>query len=317
MPNDSNLYPSAQPAPPTPTVSLLTQLLADGDLSVFVKHPDSRGLIHRRLCTLDGLATFVDSYASSPYWDFFVCPNQHSHYNKPNTAAMLSLEWLVLDLDPIVAAAASTVSQNALSSICDDFMGGLSTVVYSGRGYHLWYRIGMNRQDSIGPMGAIEFIRRAKYAAECLTQPLANLGWALDPTSFDWSHIFRLPGTVNRKTGNMATVTRWAGIVPIPRCLPEQWVAVPASTAQDRTHLVNPDVASVLCAVSPQARNFIMHGAIPGIESRHRQAFITSVQLLELGVPLNTALLYVSQGASRCMPALTDHADIVRRVYAR
>lgn len=296
---------------PSLNEDLLTHVLAHGPRTVYAKHPTARGLLSRPAGNIIQVGDYVRQFTNSSVgWDFFICPNQHSAAGKPRIADMVRFHWMVVDIDPITAEANRSSDLLAIADLVDRRFNHQSSVVSTGRGLHLWYRV-----TTLLPDDALRFLYSAKRHCEDLTEALARLGWAIDPTCFDLSHIFRLPGTINHKNGLLCDTIRFSANIMLSTLLPRY--EPPVLAVPERSPLAGgADSLAILCALSPQARNFIMHGAIPHVESRHRQAFITAVQLLELGVPLDTALALVGAGAARCNPPMTDHEALVRRTYA-
>jgi len=275
--------------------------------SLHFKHSSGR-MLHQTCSVPSDIPARV---AAMPGWDAYICPQPHKILGKPTLSDIKHVYWAVLDIDPLTdahmnldtCAALKTQLQIVLSKDIDP------VVVLTGRGTQFWI--------PISPTSG-RILRDLQYTLDqCgFFRTLNILGWAIDPTCFEASHIFRIPESLNTKTGTQAFI--WQSPKSyIPLVLSDYLLTAPtpnppAPRGQEPPH----NLGSILTSVSPQARDFLAFGA-KAPQSRHRQAFIACAQLKELGVPLDTARPLVQSAAAACTPPLTDWEDVLVRTYAR
>ena len=275
--------------------------------SLHFKHSSGR-MLHQVLRSPDDLPLRL-----IPGWDSYICPQPHQATGKPSLSDIPHVYWAVLDIDPLPGGGQDY--PNVFDDVADFFytLKGLPrkwpTIVLTGRGAQIWLPISPSHPS---------ILRDLQYTLNQLEifEFLNTRGWAVDPTCFEASHIFRLPGTINSRTGTTAIVWQtpedycpvalsdYVEKAPPPPSLAPRAAGQPLGTG------------AILTACSPQARDFLAWGAAAP-QSRHRQAFIACAQLQELGVPLDTARPLVASAAACCKPPLTDWEDILVRTYAR
>lgn len=276
--------------------------------SLHFKHSSGR-MLHQVLRSPDDLPLRL-----IPGWDSYICPQPHRAAGKPSLSDIPHVYWAVLDIDPLTNATDS-IDSEILDGVHDQFYIKLGipyrhcTTILTGRGAQIWIPISPARPS---------ILRDLQHTLDIygIFSYLNNCGWGIDPTCFEASHIFRLPGTINSKTGATALVWQTPRDY-LPIVLSDYLEQAPPPPSLAPRAAGQPlGTGAILTACSPQARDFLAWGAAAP-QSRHRQAFIACAQLQELGVPLDTARPLVASAAACCKPPLTDWEDILVRTYAR
>jgi hypothetical protein len=299
------------------TWALLHPTAAEGPLRLCFKMPD---------------AYFSDVSASSPTSlreiterikdaDTYVCLNPCTpHSRKPSKGDVLLVRWIGIDLDPL-----DTPSHYPLTAIDNLRMSlaklqtnpwSYSIALNSGRGVQLWIK--MLETTNI-TMADDCIYRLTRFLIDDCTAQLAKQGYRIDPACAEVSHIFRLPGTRNSKTGG--TSFYYAMVNP-PECL--DWAVL--RPLAGRGPQPAPTVASpppgkemfwLAAQLCPTARHFLLFGTDTNGDSRHKACFVAAKNLKELNTNPDVAEILLMIGASKCNPPLPSHdwSRIFRQVF--
>lgn len=178
--------------------------------------------------------------------------------------------------------------------------------VNSGRGLQLWFKVAnayMRTPDEWQRIikGVTKHVKR-----QFIIDTTYN-GYIIDDACAELSHLARLPGTINHKTGTYAEpiMTMHGTDLDIEELL--RFMEPPAEPASI-SKLPPPNSKwyreAVLNGLSSQNRAFIRNGTDSGVESRHKRAFMCGVQLFEAGCDADLASYFLFQGAENSSPNL-------------
>lgn len=243
---------------------------------------------------LPTLLTTMNRYSS---WNFYLCPNPTTARSKPTTSEILATRWLVLDFD---FNCGSGELVEAWAGLCTSLneVRRPTWLVRTGRGLHAWYELDNWPTES----------RPARAAMRWFQAQLPSGSWHLDPTCADISHVFRMPGTKNTRSGSMAEIVQEradtklesgfleAALASMPEEPPPPKVVLPESYEAFR----------LLSLLPPTARRFLQEGIKSSERSRHQAAFATGAALGELEVAPDAAAAMAEEGARLCVPRLKD-----------
>lgn len=286
------------------------------------------------------LVQFARAYEG---WDFYVQPNPSSKpYGKRCSAEDVDhWHWFLVDIDPIGRPVPG--KEKAAEEVIDALQAyaGKRYAPYwidSGRGIQLWFLLevyGISLADrptyelrfvdmwdepSVKVKTAIP-IRHAisaatKYWLSQLNSRITNPAFVIDPSVSDLPRLMRCPGTVNRKTGAMASFmakgTPCAGLAEkLLDYTPAEKMTVRAAVMDLAASL--PDDAPWQAAASTltlAAMNFITLGATePG---RHSACAAAARSLAESGISEVEVLKALTLGAKKCRPEIDDAAYLER-----
>ena len=284
--------------------------LLGAPIHVFSK--SKRGVIGGKIASPKALQRWV-SAANRPE-DFYVCLNPSmTNRIKPRIEDITAFRWWLLDIDPIDPAGDGRLFDTITITNELDRMFGFHPYFYrvwSGRGRQMWIPIADNgfsaEEAQLLVKGCTEeLIRR-------IGPVLRREGCHIDAACAEISHLARLPGTTNTKTGAVASIDPKAG----PTCRAEllrvqDMKRFAAAPPEPPIVTVIPDgpisVWTALTfwnALTPFNRGFITTGVDTATESRHRRATATARQLRDIGCPSDLALSWLMDGAGRSKPRL-------------
>lgn len=286
--------------------------LLDAPLHVFSK--SGQGVMGGKIPSPEALQRWVNA-AIRPE-DFYVClnPSETSRI-KPRIEDITAFKWWLLDFDPIENPdypAAMVKVEDALKAM----FGFIPHYWYvnSGRGRQLWIEVygqhGTMEDAQLLVKGCTdELIRRAGV-------DLQAHGVRIDEACAEISHLGRLPGTLNTKTGQMAAIlSERSGWQVLLASDMTQYKAAPPEPPQERGVVLPLGMAKLLWwnSLTPWNRNFIQMGVDTNIESRHRRATAAARQLRDLEVDPETAKEWLHDGALACKPRLEP--EFIARLF--
>jgi hypothetical protein len=244
-------------------------------------------------------------------WDCYIQlnPTRSRTSPRPHASDVSHVQAILIDVDPV--GVGSTPVEQMMHSL-----GGLGvpadsvSIIDSGRGWQFWLHM-----EPIAIIGEGSCASVVRQFVRTVTRAFVSEGWRVDTRCSDLARLARLPGTVNQKTGRLATLVQ--GGTPVPslyllRLEPDEaFEPVPGSPPEIARWV---DVASRLNA---SAYAFITEGVEePG---RHGACWMTATSLREAGALPALALSLLRIGASRCRPKLpaSEVNRPFKQVYGR
>lgn len=239
-----------------------------------------------------------------------------SHWNGVKAARedIFAIRSFFLDLDPVTPDAAPLKAASLVALVA---YHPHPVILDTGRGAQVWFRfdpVPVDRWDFTLP-GFLNAVSRS------FSWPLHDC--ILDRSVANVTHLCRMPGSINQRTGRMVRITRQG--TPIPQHRVQQilhtFYEPPVPPA------IRPGIASVgqaLPFLPLTAATFLTEGVDEG--DRHRAACSTVYSLREYAIREEAISAAVHRGAQLCSPPLpareverilstTKRAS--RRAYAR
>lgn len=215
----------------------------------------------------------------------------------------LAWAFLLVDIDPL---GKQTLNGRLLDNPVPAAAPlGSPTVVYTGRGFHLWYRL----HPSAPPWWKVgeaqrSFLRSLVPPGDCRIDPLG-----------DTARIVRLPGTINHRTGEKARLVSQGGIsspeasdylLGFGREVERRGVEATEHTLEWQ---------DVKDSLTVRARTFLDLGADAGV--RHETCWHVARLLFERGVTKASALAGLRWGNDASREKLADRElqEIIKQVY--
>lgn len=224
----------------------------------------------------------------------------------------MSWAFMLVDIDPLGEPYTQRRAEAAIVPIMLDLCSKLGverltpTVVYTGRGVHLWVRLHPH---------AVDWAHVGDAQRKLLRSLSPPAGFRIDPLG-DTARVVRMPGTINHKTGQRAVLIEPGLLEPIgvsARILEHGAPPPPRATATE-TGLEWQDVKDSL---TERARIFLDLGAEEGV--RHETCWHVCNLLFQRGVTKESALSALVWGNDASAVKLTpkELVSIVRQVYGR
>lgn len=235
-------------------------------------------------------------------WDAYIQPNPTRDQLKKrvNAKDVSHYRWFTMDIDPI----SSTIDPNAFEiNVPKPLMNLQNSALYvnTGRGIQVWWRA-----VEIEIHGNAESLR---YANACMLKEtyLSNKHWKVDFLP-DLPRLVRMPGTINSKTGRIASIARWPAYASelLDPFNAMEWAGDPPPPPEIPI-LQKAMWQHALPHLSLLAKTFIMEGVDsknPENAGRHHAAVAAARSLRDAQIPYDGALVAVLRGAQRCRPAL-------------
>jgi hypothetical protein len=221
---------------------------------------------------------------------------------KANASDVTHFTNLLVDIDPLSADAEPRKALDAATTALETLLPGsteASSVVYSGRGFQIWVHFA--GQDLRGNQELRHSVHRATSALLGMVD-CGTFGCRVDTSCSDLSRVARLPGSVNQKTGQLASYLRedYTRLLDIGSLLVFD-SGPPVRTDAPKLPPGSP-VGFVLPHLTLKAATFLTEGVdSPG---RHASAYAAAASLREAGIELETAAEWVVRGGKRCDPPL-------------
>jgi hypothetical protein len=257
--------------------------------------------------------------AASRAEDCYVCLNPSSSVGrvKPTIEEITEFKFWMLDLDPTTEPRNDAIY--AVDILCNALQTAFGFIPFfwfvdSGRGRQFWIPVEPNTLYVDDAQRLIKGV--TQYLTE-ITPDLRTHGYRIDSACAEVSHMARLPGSINTKTGLTATILRGWGAQMLT-VADMQPFAAPAPTP---TEPINPTIyeskAGLLLlfnSLTWRNRAFIMEGADAELVSRHSRFFACAKQMHELSCPPDMALGLLKEAAHKCRPSLlrTDPGFVER-----
>ena len=278
--------------------------------TVFVwKAPGGSGVASARPSKLARALELCEKMAD---WNCFITLNPHNADSKPKIDDIRRVEWLMLDFDPKPANTGSDWTfpfeeiEALLARYDVSFLYDVP-VIQSGRGIQMWVPV---RQGSL-------LVREAHAAFKVIGKDVAhvfadNQYWQFDTTCCDVSRLVRCPGTINHKTGRLASIAMPPG--PIRSAIDLTNIALPEPAVAPKP-LEKMNWMYLGPRLHPMNLMFLMNGTIKHRESRHGRLFNCAKELVGAGLDHISARKLLKAGAERCTPNLmTDDPHCVEKV---
>lgn len=275
------------------------------------------------------LVQFARAYVG---WNFYVQPNPSAkrHGNRCGAADIAFWRWFLIDIDPVDGAVFAPPVETEwgpcpveLAEIAADTLQGIAAYsgtrayakfVFSGRGIQLWI-----------PLDAVDFDNSStsrhkvqacqRYWLEQLERRRRDDRVRIDVSACaDLPRLFRCPGTVNQKTGEMARFLHSFEMKANPGLASKILAYTPdyaqAPPPEAPTMVIRGSWQAAVAYMSREGANFLTYGAVePG---RHRAACAAARSLAELGVAESEIVDALTLGCARSRPAIEDPAYIAR-----
>lgn len=284
-----------------------------------------RWFARRDLGSLGGVAFSSDSLAerlsaNKRGYNTYVQLNPSAGFRGLRSSAsnITHFRGFLLDLDPNPGYSPNGDSVGVITDVItqlESLLGiGLSPwIIDSGRGIQAWV------------MGCPEVLDRPDWrtvarrnVSSLIAQLKVDANWHADPMTCDVSRVARLPGTINHKTGRVASMVQEG--TPVEGL----W---PALEALDVTIAAAPDLPQIAQTkdsykqvwekLTSMAQNFTQTGwSYPG---RHTALWHTIDLLAKLGLTRDAAARAAWLGARQCTPPLawSDVQTALARVYKK
>jgi len=307
-------------------------------------YPNVRWAAIRRDGKLDGgyavsaaeLASFAEAYRG---WNLYVQPNPSTRLGGVRVTAddVTEWRWFVVDLDPDFPGTIGPENP-ARTEVVHAMQGYFGTdveplVMFSGRGYQLWYRVngyalrpGLIFAATALPRDADEalvvaelpMVRAIAAASRYWLSRLASRmrpewGVEIDTSVSDLPRLARCPGTMNQKTGNLAVVLHEShGALDGKNFL--RWVPTREYVGASKTG--GPSVGegapwqAADAFLTLRASAFLARGE--GEPGRHAGMAATARSLAEAGLGYEAVVEALYHGGAKCFPPLEDPAFIER-----
>ena len=289
--------------------------LLDSPIHVFSK--SGMGVIGGKIQSPAALQRWVRA-AGRPE-DFYVClnPSAEGSFIKPRISDITAFNYWLIDLDPISVQPSTAACLLVLQKHLAAMFGFLPYFYWldSGRGRQAWVPVVGPTPAAVGQQCVkgctAELIRRAGT-------DLAEAGFRVDEACAEISHLARLPGTVNTKTGQFAYLAagqggeEWLAAADMERFAAPAPPPAPAVVPwDDSVKLTTGQLLGWWNALTPFNRAFCQQGTDTVVESRHRRATAVARQLRDLGCSPSLAMSWLLDGARWSKPPL-DTAFIHR-----
>lgn len=277
------------------------------------------------------LVQFAHAYSD---WDFYIQPNptRKKHGVRCSGEDISRWRWFLIDIDPVGDAFLTADlmleivawAQSAMNSYVGTKV--TNTWVYSGRGVQIWVPLGSATNVHPNPLAhispgngnlryAIQGAQRYWLARLDSRRPFPEI--VIDAAACaDLPRLFRCPGTINRKTGEMALIGFGSSVTPneglaqkILAWTPEKEKTPPLrplSQAPLPKGWKAPSWQSVVAYMTREGADFITYGATePG---RHRACCAAARSLAEQGVEEDDIVRALLVGAEKCRPDMMEFA---------
>lgn len=284
----------------------------DGQCVFVWKASGSHGVSSARPTSL---AKAIDLCARMADWNAFLVLNPCTGSGKPSIDDITSVRRMMLDFDPKPDAPNNdwTFPYDELTGLLAEY--GVSfhydvPVIQSGRGIQFWVPV---RQGDLS-------VRECHQAFKVIGKRVAeifldNPHWMFDTTCCDVSRIVRCPGTINHKTGRLASIA-------IPPHIPGRSggsIDLATIDLPDAPQQFDPVPQATWMYIAPRIHhfniNFLLSGTSARRESRHGRLYNCAKDLLHAGLSKNVATSLLRHGAQLCTPNLLhDDPDAVHRV---
>lgn len=222
---------------------------------------------------------------------------------KASSRQVTALRHILIDLDPTEPELDASTAIQSVLEVADGLHPGTQLAAHvldTGRGAQAWVSIGPNHTE----LSLTKLERATAQYLHLLRRAWdGRFGYRIDSVCYDLGRIARCPGTRNTKTGRMARIIRDAGpLALIAEPFFTKFYTEPAIQANAK-----PENISNLMALSPHlnglAREFLHNGVEEG--DRHHAANVAALELIRLGVPMDSVRYWVKRGAGRCRPRLS------------
>ena len=280
----------------------LRKLLGSNDMAprYFTLRGDHRagGLVHsdealRNLLTNTSHSIYVHLNPSA----------SRSFSPKANAMDVTHFSNLLIDIDPVSPDAQPRRALDDTLAVLETLIPGsteASSIVYSGRGFQVWLHF--ERQD----LREVEGLRGAVHRATASLLHQLDTGThecRVDSSCSDLSRVARMPGSINQKTGNMATYVRedYTKLLDIGSLLVFD-AGPPAKTPPPKL-AEGSAMGFILPHLTLRAATFLTEGV--GSPGRHAAAYATAASLRETGITHDIAEEWVVRGGKRCDPPLS------------
>jgi len=234
---------------------------------------------------------------------------------RANTEDSLAWAFMLVDIDPLdgtpdpdEVVAATHIPLRSLEAVVRPGWRFAPTIVYTGRGAHLWVRF-RPRQD-------VEWWRIGDAQREILRKLTPPPGYRIDPLG-DMARIVRLPGTINHKTGRMAELITPGQFEPPSMTNHVIAFAREIARPQGAPESFDLDWKDVKDELTDRARRFLDVGAPEGV--RHETCWHVCRALYEKGVKKISAADALDWGNMASAKRLTPREiwGIVEQVYGK
>jgi hypothetical protein len=274
-----------------------------GPVRYFAK---SHGRIQGGTCkTLGSLRRVVENLKN---WDFYVTLNPSQGLGvKASSSDITHWRRILIDIDPVAPDASPSLAAGytlgSLIKFLPNSATSFITTIDSGRGHQLWVEI----EETL--IQGRAHARRIEGAISSLYHSINHCvgGCRIDPSCSDLSRVARCPGTVNQKTGQLATILRRYSSWPLTG-LPAKVIltAFPEETERPTKKLLkfSLKIGDLLPYLSQRAANYLTEGV--GSPGRHSAAYAAAKSLQELGVAEENAEKMVQMGGRLCRPPLSE-----------
>jgi len=249
-------------------------------------------------------------------WNFYVQANPSRRTSKVKQSREDVTHWryITVDVDPV---------DDPLIPL-QEFPQFAHARIFTGRGYQLW--VPVLKDDSTVQQVLPDMAYHYEHLNRCFLSYVESLmtdspGWIIDRSCSDLARVVRCPGSINQKTGKMASVISYPDRVPLKpyhlEAIAKEYTPPdpPVKDVPERRS----DISWVLPHLTVLAKEFLFNGVErPG---RHAACYHTIKLLHELGVPELVALEWVFLGVAKCRPTddidrLISHARrTVRSIY--
>lgn len=267
--------------------------------------------------SLSELKRVVEKYST---WNFYIQPNPSISKAGTRCSAkdVSHWSWFLLDVDPLLNSEnpnPETVMEEALLWFGEwlgwDFKVNSPLLLDSGRGTQAWFRL----EDSI-LSGDEDRQYISKLQQHWLRKIAKQVGTKfecrVDTTTSDLPRIMRCPGSINQKTGKMATIIRTCdSLTGIRRRMID---VAPKFTYEPPTERATLPAGLPWQILRPtltlMAKNFLDYGAEhPG---RHKAIHHTAKLLYEKGLDQPEVEKAINSGNKKCRPEPLDSKEIHR-----
>lgn len=254
------------------------------------------GVVH----TTTDLALVVNDLRS---FDIYIQLNPSAYRSvKANRDDLTALRAFFIDIDPIESTAPSSplrAAAVATITIRDLLHGALPAVLDTGRGAQLWYYFApIYPIPSWADSALRELSRRLQRA---ISWPVH--GCRLDLSVFNPTHLARMPGSYNSRTGRLAQfVSQGAPLGPTARHEFSDLASTEPAVPDYHGFPVIQTIGQALAFLPLTAAQYLTEGVDEG--DRHRSACSAIYALRELGIVESDIAAAVHRGNELCAKPL-------------